>query len=273
MISENMLRRIAAQRHLGLAQAEHEYVILCTLDGLGQVSPPADTFCLKGGTALRLLYFSEWRHSVDLDFSVLPEFPDEDLEAHLEGWFARVEEIHGLVLRLRQIHRANGAARLRAQFTGPLRHPARLLLDITLDEPVLLPPRRQPVVVDFFAPLRPVVQVYALEEVLAEKVRSILERGKSRDYYDVWRLLKEKQEHLDLALARQVLGQKCVHKGLEVSGAAALLSPARLEEARPYWERDLAGQVSSGALPSWEAVVEELAGLLEEFFAEMPKQT
>ncbi len=32
--------------------------------------------------------------------------------------------------------------------------------------------------------------VYSLEEILAEKIRSILQRGKSRDYYDVWMLLK-----------------------------------------------------------------------------------
>ncbi|NOR47289.1 MAG: hypothetical protein GQ533_04495 [Methanosarcinaceae archaeon] len=32
----------------------------------------------------------------------------------------------------------------------------------------------------------------SLNITMVEKLRSILQRGKARDYYDVWRLLKEK---------------------------------------------------------------------------------
>jgi predicted nucleotidyltransferase component of viral defense system len=55
---------------------------------LAQTSPLSDTFCLKGGTALRLIYFDDWRHSVDLDVSVLPAFPSAELRKHVERWFA-----------------------------------------------------------------------------------------------------------------------------------------------------------------------------------------
>ncbi len=196
MIAERELRQIAGKTGLGIGQTAHEYAMLCVLDALGQTSLLSDTFCLKGGTALRLTYFNDWRHSVDLDFSVLPTFPSEELRTHVERWFAQVDIAHGMTVRLLDFHRANGAARMRAQFVGPLRHPARLLFDVILDEPVLLPPQRREVVVSFFPALRPVVLTYALEEILAEKMRSILQRGKSRDYYDVWRLLREKKQLL-----------------------------------------------------------------------------
>ncbi|HIE37953.1 MAG TPA: hypothetical protein EYP77_02605, partial [Anaerolineae bacterium] len=150
MISERELRRIAARVGLGVGQAEHEYVLLCVLDALGQTPPLADTFCLKGGTALRLVYFPDWRHSVDLDFSVLPTFPSDDLQLLVEAWFAQVGTIHGVEVRLSDFHRVDGAARMRARFVGPLHHPARLLFDITLDEPVLLPPQRRPVLTSPF---------------------------------------------------------------------------------------------------------------------------
>lgn len=226
----------------------------------------ADTFCLKGGTALRLIYFDDWRHSVDLDFSVLPEFPLEELRALVERWFARAEALHGMAVRLLNFHRANGAARMRAQFVGPLRHPARLLFDVTLDEVVLLKPQQRPVIPSPFPGLRPSVLTYALEEILAEKMRSILQRGKSRDYYDVWRLLKEKQAALDMTVVRSILAQKCRHKGLDEPIPQSFLSPDHLAEAGVYWERDLAEQVAAPSLPEWEVVTEELAGLLERFF-------
>jgi predicted nucleotidyltransferase component of viral defense system len=262
VITERELRRIAGRTGLGVGQTEQEYAVLCALDTLAQTSPLSDAFCLKGGTALRLVYFDDWRHSVDLDFSALPELAPEHLRIQVERWFAHVDDVHGLAVRLLDFHRVDGAARIRAQFVGPLRHPARLLFDVTLDEPVLLSPQRRQVIASRFLALCPVVQTYALEEILAEKMRSILQRGKSRDYYDVWRLLKEKSQLLDGALVRSVLERKCWHKGLKLPSVQGFLVPQHLVEAELYWERDLAGQVPPKSLPDWTAVTAELEVLL-----------
>jgi len=265
MISEQELRRIAGRVGLGVGQAEHEYVVLCVLDGLSRTTSLLETFCLKGGTALRYVYFADWRHSVDLDFTVLPAFPAERLKSGLREWFERVEELHGVQVSLRDFHKADGAARARARFVGPLRHPNRLLLDVTLDEPVLLPPQRRPVVGDLFDELRPYVLCYTLEEILAEKLRSILQRGKARDYYDVWRLLREKADTFDWQTTRQVLSRKCEHKQLPEPSLEAFLSPVMLQEAAAYWSQDLIGQVPEGNLPTWDIVTAELRQLLTDF--------
>ncbi len=236
------------------------------LDALGQTSPLADTFCLKGGTALRLVHFDDWRHSVDLDFSVLPAFPANELQPLVAAWFDQVTTRHGVELRLVDFHRANGAARLRVRYVAPLRHPARLLFDITLDEPVLLSPQWRPVVVSPFPGLRPTVLTYSLEEILVEKMRSILQRGKARDYYDVWRLLGEKRHALDMSQTRSILGQKCRHKQLGEPQPEDFLQPDLLTEAEMYWTRDLTGQVAEPDLPDWDRVVTEVSALLADFF-------
>jgi predicted nucleotidyltransferase component of viral defense system len=267
VITERELRRVAGKVGLGVGQAEYEYVILCALDALSQTSPLSETFCLKGGTALRQLYFSDWRHSVDLDFSVLSLFPAKHLNANLTAWLDQIETLHGVQVSLRDLHQANGAARVRARFVGPLQHPNRLLLDITLDEPVLLPPGRRPVVTGLFSAPRPYVLCYALEEILAEKLRSILQRGKARDYYDVWRLLGEKANVFDRGTTRQLLSGKCRHKGLPAPSMEAFLSPALLEGASAFWSQDLIGQVPARDLPSWDRVTAELSQLLADFFS------
>jgi predicted nucleotidyltransferase component of viral defense system len=268
VITERELRQVAGRAGLGVGQAEYEYAILCALDALSQTSPLSETFCLKGGTALRQVYFADWRHSVDLDFSVLPLFPAEHLRSGLTAWFEQVEALHGVQVSLRDFHQANGAARVRARFVGPLRHPSRLLLDITLDEPVLLSPERRPVVTGLFSAPRPCVLAYALEEILAEKLRSILQRGKARDYYDVWRLLKEKSDVFDPQRARHVLSEKLRHKGLSTPSVEAFLSPASLEAASAFWSQDLIGQVPAKGLPSWNKVVADLSRLLTDLLAE-----
>jgi predicted nucleotidyltransferase component of viral defense system len=237
------------------------------LDALSQTALLSDTFCLKGGTALRQLYFPNWRHSVDLDFSVLPRFPAERLRAGLIDWFEQTDRLHGLQMSLDSLHQADGAARVRARFVGPLRHPNRLLLDITLDEPVILPPQRRPALTGLFRDLHPHVLCYALEEILAEKLRSILERGKARDYYDVWRLLEEKADTFDRQTARRVLSEKCRHKGLPAPSVEGFLQPALLEPASAYWSQELIGQVPGEDLPSWETVAADLGKSLSDFFS------
>lgn len=267
VITESELRRVAGRSGLGVGQAEYEYAILCALDALSQTPLLSETFCLKGGTALRQLHFSDWRHSVDLDFSVLPAFPKEHLRSGLTAWFAQAEELHGVQMSLRSLHEADGAARARVRFVGPLRHPNRLLLDVTLDEPVVLPPQRRPVVTGLFIDPRPQVLSYALEEILAEKLRSILQRGKARDYYDVWRLLTEKADAFDRQTARRVLSEKCRHTGLPEPSVEALLSPALLEEASAYWSQDLIGQVPGEDLPSLGTVATDLSQSLAAFLS------
>lgn len=59
MIGERELRQVAGRSGLGVGQTEHEYVILCAFDALAETSELAEYFCLKGGTALRQLYFAD----------------------------------------------------------------------------------------------------------------------------------------------------------------------------------------------------------------------
>jgi hypothetical protein len=121
-------------------------------------------------------------------------------------------------------------------------------------------------VTGLFTDPRPYVLCYALEEILAEKLRSILQRGKARDYYDVWRLLREKTDVFDRQIARQVLSEKCQHKSLPAPSVEAFLSPALLEGASAFWSQDLIGQVPGKDLPSWDRVTADLGQLLTDFF-------
>jgi predicted nucleotidyltransferase component of viral defense system len=267
VITERTLRQIAGRARLGVGQTEHEYVVICALDALTQTPLLADALCLKGGTALRQFYFPDWRYSVDLDFSALPAFPAEALRPGLEAWFGMIGARHGVQVILTDFHRANGAARLRARCVGPLRHPRPLLLDVTLDEPIVLSTLRRDVVTGLFSELAPKVLCYALEEIVAEKLRSVLQRGKARDYYDVWRLLKEKATAFDHQVARQVFRAKCRHKGLPDPTPADCLDPAALKEAGLYWDQELAAQLVGAPSPAWDMVVMELGDLLTHFLA------
>ncbi len=97
------------------------------------------------------------------------------------------------------------------------------------------------------------VRVYSIEEILVEKIRSILQRGKSRDYYDVWMLLKV--EKFDLEDIRRLLVIKCESKGIEFK-TELIFNENKLNEAKGFWEVGLKDLVKE--LPDFDFVIDEL---------------
>ncbi len=68
------------------------------------------------------------------------------------------------------------------------------------------------------------IQVYSLEEVVAEKLRALLQqvgkferrgwsRSRARDYYDLWRVLGSYGDRMDLADFDSRLQAKCAVRG------------------------------------------------------------
>ncbi len=106
-------------------------------------------------------------------------------------------------LLLRKLHPGGQAAYVvRVQFPGQRQPLCRLKVEITVDEPVLLPVESRPLRHGFDEELPATLQVYALAEIVAEKLRALLqsarhlrERGWGasrvcRDYYDLWSVLR-----------------------------------------------------------------------------------
>ncbi len=109
------------------------------------------------------------------------------------------------------------------------------------------------------------IPVYPLEEILAEKLRSLLQRGKSRDYYDVWALLNHHRERIDLRAAKTIFQKKCGHFSIPFKGVDDFFDGERLAETKRFWERGLAHQIDK--LPDFDTVIEECRVLTKEIFA------
>jgi predicted nucleotidyltransferase component of viral defense system len=157
------------------------------------------------------------------------------------------------------LHKPNGYARVRTQFIGPLGYPGMIFMDLTFDEPLCLEPEMRTILTMPFLSEGQKVLAYPLEELLAEKLRSLLERGKSRDYYDVWRLLKEQSSELDFKLLVQVLFKKLAHKQLSVKGIDNFL-PKDIVTLEKYWRSELEQQIFQ--LPTLDLVITDLRGIL-----------
>jgi uncharacterized protein len=260
MISRSELQRLANREKVALGVLEKDYVLTEVLKALSRVTSLSDLLVFKGGTALRKVYFADWRYSEDLDFTAKHDMKEEELQQALDEWYYHVGQTSQLRLITKMLHKPNGYARIRAQFNGPLSYPGMIFMDLSFDEPLCLDPERKRILAEPFLSEGQKVLAYPLEELLAEKIRSLLERGKSRDYYDVWRLLKEKSSELDLKVLGNVLVKKFTHKHLTFTSINDFL-PKDTNILKQYWASELDQQINR--LPSLDAVIEELQDMLK----------
>jgi predicted nucleotidyltransferase component of viral defense system len=264
MISRIELQILANREKVALGILEKDYILTEVLNALSQVPELQDLLVFKGGTALRKIYFPDWRYSEDLDFTVKKDMKEDELRNLLNQWYRFVQELSQIQLTIKMLHKPNGYARIRSQYLGPLAYPSMIFMDLSFDEPLCLEPELKKVITEPFSDSAGMVLVYPLEELLAEKMRSLVERGKSRDYYDVWRLLNEQSSKLDMKLLGIVLKKKLAHKGITLDNIDNFL-PVDTGSLRRYWEQDLAQQITK--LPPLDQVLDELKILLNQLIA------
>lgn len=274
MIDPTEIRTKAAQAKIDPGIVEKDYVLSKALMALSQSEEVQQSLLFKGGTALKKCYFPEWRFSEDLDFTSRLILKPKEIKAIFQTTTENVTQLFGVPMRVIEYSQypKTGdkltSAQLKLGYDGPLRKASgqknNIRVDIAFDEKIVSSSNSRLVHRDYTDDIDARLPVYVLEEITAEKLRSILQRGKSRDYYDVWILLKRYKKDIVIDEMLSILQQKCKFKGMTFPAVADFFLAERVNEAAPFWERGLAHQVDN--LPTFESVVSELRGLLARIF-------
>jgi len=229
MLTKSQIQRIAQRNGVGMQVQERDYVQHLLLWNLYRRT---QTLIFKGGTALRLVYGGN-RYSEDLDFNG----PDDTSELNAL-WCDVVEglEDFGIMAETRKTWDSEVGYSLDVSFQGPLhdgrdRSKGKVRVDINQRQEEEVATRRE-LVTSPYDDVRPfVVTALALDHVLAEKLRALLIRGKPRDLYDIWLLLRQGVE-LDPLLVDRKLAMYAREWESEALERA-------IEGLRAEWERDL----------------------------------
>jgi len=273
---------IKAATGLGWDIIEQDYVLSWVLFGTSKIEKLRSTLVFKGGTALKKCYFGNYRFSQDLDFSVQGEHPrGDELLSHLtEACRIAVEaadtiELHCKKLAVRDPHPEDQEAfEIRAQLPWQREPLTVVKVEITTREQVLLKPQEKPIIHGYGESLEETIFTYQLEEIIAEKIRAILQfakklhergwgRSRVRDYYDLWRILGEYGEQIDKAALPALARQKCENKSIMFESIEQLFQGILMEHL-VEWNRWLSSVVPD--LPEKDIVISELKVQLKEIF-------
>jgi predicted nucleotidyltransferase component of viral defense system len=156
---------------------------------------------------------------------------------------------------------------IRAQLPWHRNPQTRVIIETAVDEKVLKPYAERTVLHEYGEPLDARVRVYCLEEIVAEKLRAILQhieklesrgwsRSRARDYYDLWRIMGAYKTEMDLAGFVPFLREKCAVRQVGFASEADFFQQKMMAYVEKTWEQWL-GPLVPG-LPSFQTVIGEL---------------
>jgi len=279
-----MLRRLISEKadlqNVQQWVVEKDYVISYLLKAISVTDDLNELLVMKGGTALRKLYFKDYRFSEDLDYSTREIGPITNLETKITSAANLAEDllnergpfrIEISPLELRDPHPGGQASYvIRVQFPDHRQPLCRVKVEITIDEPVLLQPEIRSILHDFPEPFKGSVSVYQMTEIVAEKLRALLQnlarmdaRGwgsgrVARDYYDLWYLLDRIE--LNGEVLTNLTKRKSAHRNVQADSIDDFFSPSLIELAERQWDKQL--QIFVPSAPNVDKVIEDIKNAL-----------
>lgn len=254
-----LIRSVSQKKKVQQYIVEKDYALSYLLASIVSTDGLGENLVLKGGTALKKLYFADYRFSEDLDYSTRVIGPIQQINETMETVVHSMGEmlnergpfqVELEPLLLKQPHPGDQKAYLvRVQFPEQRQPLCRLKVEITVDEPILTPVEIRPVLHGFVEEIDARIPVYSLTEITAEKLRALLqskarlqERGWGasrvcRDYFDLWNLLQI--PGLKSADFIPLLAQKCVVRDVAYASPEDFISEDLLAVARSEWAQQL----------------------------------
>jgi predicted nucleotidyltransferase component of viral defense system len=282
---QNRMRQLARETRTQQLVIEKDYALSYVLAGIASQPSIAKTLIFKGGTALKKMYFGNYRFSEDLDFSTIDAPKGADLEGALRWAVEHAGEMlnnYGpFTIQMERYEERDPhpggqeAFIVRVQFPWQRNPHCRIKIEVTHEEPVLLAPDTRPLIHGYEEDLVVEVRCYVLEEIVVEKMRSLLQthqklvkrgwnRPRARDYYDLWRVLETYGDNLKREQLADLLQKKCEHRNVSFISIDDFFSEELVSEAHRHWDTSLRPFVSD--LPASDVVLRELKSRIGDFF-------
>ena len=279
-----------ARRNAGLLWEiiEKDYILSWVLAGIAANEKLQNELIFKGGTALKKCYFGDYRFSEDLDFTakegiVRGDLLEKEIEKSCEIATNLVQKFSPLELKVERYREKEShpndqeAFNIRGKFPWHRQFLPKVMVEITMNEPMQIEPEKRNILHGYEEEIFQEVQVYSLEEIIAEKMRAILQhlkkleergwtRSRARDYYDIWRILNGYSNDLRMEIIPSIFLEKCKVKGVEFTNTEKFFDNFLLDYIDKTWEQWLGPLVPD--LPQFKLVIGDLKQKIYDLFKE-----
>lgn len=248
MITESEVKAAAITHGVPLPNIEKDYVMGWLLWAVYNQKQLAGNLVLKGGNCLRKLYFPDTRFSDDLDFTAHRVPNPIEFRKMLNAACAEVTKAAGIQFDIEKTSTEakntpdpdckalDGRVYFRG-FVGDSSLTMRIKFDVSDFEKIVLPVQWHQINHEYsdVDACRVQVQAYSLEEVLAEKLRSWIQRTRSRDLFDVVKIIQSKAVPISKANILTTFFKKTLFKGVPIAAREELLYEPKFANIEASW--------------------------------------
>lgn len=246
-------------------QIEKDYILSWILQGIAQNEKLSTSIVFKGGTVLKKVYFEDYRFFEDLDFTLLDsEMSNEQIFEWFAEVFEYIQDEANIPLEIidnnehedARLPDGQGGINFYISYVGPLGGVGankRVKVDISRSEVLQFEPSLQNAYLGYSDQGDHQLLCYPLEEVLVEKLRSIMQRMQARDFYDIWYLLE--MHEMDITYYVNEFKAKCESKEIDPKGFHEKLDQ-RLPQYQGRWKSSMSDQIRD--LPNFDTAQREV---------------
>lgn len=260
MIHKQEIMAMAVKYNLSANSIEKDYVLSWLLAGIFNSDNLNKKWIFKGGTCLKKCYFDEYRFSEDLDFTIvdskhidvnflLTEF------VKISAWIYEESGIEIPIDRIKfeQYENPKGKISIEGKiaYKGPMQRKgsnATIKLDLTNDEILVCKSDARSIYhhySDVVACNKNPIYTYCIEEIMAEKLRALVERMRPRDLFDIINIYFDTRWSLNQELVYDLLVKKCTFKQVELPTWTLINSMSSKKDLITDWEDMLAHQITN----------------------------
>lgn len=246
MVSKDEIIKIARRERLPLGTIEKDFILTYILKKICG-SDIRDRLVFKGGTALHKLYLHK-RISIDLDFTEVKPVSVNELKQIIEN-----KEISS---KIKEINKTSNSTKIILSYFSILEYKNSIVIDISKREKPVLELVTKKLKSHYFEEMS--VLTFQLEELIAEKIRAIIQRNKPRDYLDIYYILDNK----DINWKKVI---NIVKKKLEITKDEFSIERIfnNLDIVKSLWEQDLRELLPS--IPDFDKVIRKLENKFKKY--------
>lgn len=285
MILQKEIVTIAEQKGVLKSTIDKDWVLGHFLGAIYSEAKLREALIFKGGTCLKKCWFPDYRFSEDLDFTCR-DTAFELKHTHLDfiGW--HVKENAGILSHVESLKPLLFQDKLTGyeaviKFWGsdhpkneappaPDRWHTKIKIEITLYEKLIFPQTERKLIHSYSdqVALNPnAISCYVIEEMLSEKLRSMIQRSYTapRDYYDIWYLSNNIKE-LNWPKIVEAFHEKMKFKGHTFTGIDQFINDDNDKKLKGAWKNSLGHQIAVDQLPGYDVVKDNLTILFTKHF-------
>ncbi|MBI5574055.1 MAG: nucleotidyl transferase AbiEii/AbiGii toxin family protein [Elusimicrobia bacterium] len=265
MIDYNYVRKLSEEIGVPEETIEKDFCIELLLNRFCNSALLIKNLVFRGGTALKKMYFPEFRYSEDLDFILKSDDSLSIYEKTIEHILNEASKHLPVVLKIKSIfypQRGHLQIFILYDIITEIHSTKELKIDI-IEDSIVLPSqnRKTNFSFEYFKKLNCFLNTYNLESIIAEKIGRILDVvDEPRDLWDLLYLLKSK---IKISDAKKSFRKKY---GTEIN-VTSLCNAIKSKNYKKMWDVRLKNQIPN--LTEYETVVKELEILIKSCFGNM----